>query len=180
MRARAAIAATLASLSVVAIGWELGAAQIDAAQNLAATSGTTSTVPATAAAQAAAASTAADASGSTATAAPAYAAPATAVPANVAPAVAASGTFTGSVAPTRFGNVQVSVTINAGVISGVTPLQLTNHDGRSVQISNYAAPVLLSEILSAQSASVHNVSGATYTTDGYLQSLQSALDAAGF
>ena len=49
-----------------------------------------------------------------------------------------------------------------------------------MQISNRAAPVLRSEVLAAQSARVQNVSGATYTTGGYLQSLQSALDQAGF
>ena len=91
-----------------------------------------------------------------------------------------SGTFTGSVVATRFGNLQVSVTIGAGAITDVTALQLTDHDGKSVQISNRAAPILRSEVLAAQSANVQNVSGATYTTNGYLQSLQSALDAAGF
>ena len=75
--------------------------------------------------------------------------------------------------------MQVSVTISAGAITDVTALQLTDHDGRSVQISNYAAPILRSEVLSAQSANVQSVSGATYTSTGYLQSLQSALDAAG-
>ena len=81
---------------------------------------------------------------------------------------------------TQFGDMQVSVTIANGTINEVTPLQLTNRGGRSVAISSQAAPILRSEVLSAQSASVHNVSGATYTSDGYLRSLQSALDTAGF
>ncbi|TFB89422.1 FMN-binding protein [Cryobacterium sp. TMT1-3] len=76
--------------------------------------------------------------------------------------------------------MQVSVTIVNGAITEVTPLQLTNRGGRSVAISNQAAPILRSEVLAAQSASVQNVSGATYTTQGYLRSLQSALDTAGF
>ncbi|TFB81263.1 FMN-binding protein [Cryobacterium flavum] len=76
--------------------------------------------------------------------------------------------------------MQVSVTIANGAITEVTPLQLTNRGGRSVAISNQAAPILRSEVLAAQSASVQNVSGATYTTQGYLRSLQSALDMAGF
>ena len=80
---------------------------------------------------------------------------------------------------TRYGSVQVSVTIAGGSITDVTPLQLTNADGRSVQISNRAAPILHDEVLASQSANVSNVGGATYTTQGYLTSLQSALDQAG-
>jgi uncharacterized protein with FMN-binding domain len=76
--------------------------------------------------------------------------------------------------------MQVSVTISGNSITEVTALQLTNADGRSRQISNYAAPILRKEVLSAQSANVSYVSGATYTSDGYLRSLQSALDQAGF
>lgn len=93
---------------------------------------------------------------------------------------APSGSFAGSTVRTRFGNVQVAVTIAGGAITDVTALQLTDHDGRSVAISNRAAPILRDEVLSAQSAVVQNVGGATYTTEGYLQSLQSALDAAHF
>ena len=91
----------------------------------------------------------------------------------------ANGTYTGSSIRTRFGNVQVSVTIASGSITEVTALQLTDADGRSVQISNRAAPTLRSEVLASQSAQVSNVSGATYTTQAYLSSVQSALDLAG-
>lgn len=97
-----------------------------------------------------------------------------------AAATTVDGTFEGPTVSTRFGDVQVQVTIAGGAISDVTALQLTDHDGRSVQISNRAEPVLRSEVLQAQSASVSLVSGATYTSAAYLQSLQSALDAAGF
>ena len=90
-----------------------------------------------------------------------------------------NGTYTGSSIRTRFGNVQVSVTITSGSITEVTALQLTDADGRSVQISNRAAPILRSEVLASQSAQVSNVSGATYTTQAYLTSVQSALDLAG-
>ncbi|UOQ88320.1 FMN-binding protein [Agromyces endophyticus] len=93
---------------------------------------------------------------------------------------AADGTYAGQTVSTRFGDVQVQVTISGGAIADVTPLHLTDHDGRSVQISNRAAPVLRSAVLQAQTASVSFVSGATYTSAAYLQSLQSALDAAGF
>ena len=88
------------------------------------------------------------------------------------------GTYTGTTAVTRFGNVQVQVTIAGGKISDVTALQLTDQDGRSVQISAQAAPLLQQEALAAQSATIDTVSGATYTSEGYIQSLQSALDQA--
>lgn len=90
----------------------------------------------------------------------------------------ASGTYTGSVIGTRYGNVQVQVVLAQGRITDVIALQLTDQDGRSQQISSMAAPILRQEVLAAQSASVDSVSGATYTSEGYLQSLQAALDQA--
>jgi uncharacterized protein with FMN-binding domain len=90
----------------------------------------------------------------------------------------AGGTFAGSVVQTRFGPVQVQITVGSGSISDVTALQLTNEDRRSAQISNYAAPLLRSEVLQAQSAKVQTISGATVTSSAYLTSLQAALDAA--
>jgi uncharacterized protein with FMN-binding domain len=92
---------------------------------------------------------------------------------------AADGTYTGQTVSTRFGDVQVQVTVSGGLISDVTALHLTYRDGRSVSISNRAVPILRQEVLSAQSASVQMVSGATYTSEAYLSSLQSALDQAG-
>lgn len=80
---------------------------------------------------------------------------------------------------TAYGDVQVKITVSAGKITDVTALHLTDSSGRSVQISNRAAPVLRDEVLAAQSSSVQMVSGATYTSEGYLTSLQSALDQAG-
>ncbi len=94
------------------------------------------------------------------------------------PATLKNGTFTGNSVQTQFGNVQVEVTIASGKVTDVKALQLTSYGGRSVQISNYAAPILRSEVLKAQSANVATVSGATYTTEGYLTSVQSALDKA--
>ncbi len=96
------------------------------------------------------------------------------------PSASSDGTWTGSSVGTRYGSVQVSVTIAGGQITEVTPLHLTDADGRSVQISNQAAPMLRREVLSSQSANVSNIGGATYTSQAYLQSLQSALDQAGF
>lgn len=92
---------------------------------------------------------------------------------------AGSGTFTGTESRTPYGTVQVQITVGNGAITDVTALHLTDADGRSVQISNRAAPVLRQEVLAAQSSSVHTVSGATYTSEGYLTSLQSAIDKAG-
>jgi uncharacterized protein with FMN-binding domain len=90
----------------------------------------------------------------------------------------ASGTYKGSAVQTRFGPVQVQITVANGKITDVTALQLTNTDGKSIQISNRAAPLLKSKVLAAQSADIQTVSGATITSDAYLTSLQAAIDAA--
>jgi len=172
VRKRAAAAAATASLSVLAIGWLVGTPAIASLQDTLGGTATDATV--SAAASAPVASTPAAAATATATAAPAATATATPTAAGI------TGTFTGSVVATRFGNMQVSVTLAGGTITDVTALQLTDKDSKSVQISTRAAPVLKAEVLKAQSAAVANVSGATYTTQGYLTSLQAALDAAGF
>jgi uncharacterized protein with FMN-binding domain len=70
------------------------------------------------------------------------------------------------------------VTVSGGTITDVTPLQLTDDDRKSIQISNRAAPLLRTEVLAAQSAGVQTISGATVTSNAYLSSLQAALDAA--
>ena len=145
MRKRAVLGSVFASLSVLTIGWQVGAASMSAAVPTTTAPTGTTTAPAAAAA-----------------------------------AGAADGTYAGTTINTRFGPVQVQVTIAGGAIADVTPLQLTNADGRSVQISNQVAPIVRQEVLAAQSAHVSNVTGGTYTTQGYLQSLQSALTLAGF
>jgi len=91
-----------------------------------------------------------------------------------------SGTFKGPTVQTPFGPMQVAAVLSGGKITDVKVLQETNQGGRSVQISNYADPILRREVLRAQSANVSTVGGATYTSEGYLMSLQSALDKAGF
>jgi uncharacterized protein with FMN-binding domain len=88
-------------------------------------------------------------------------------------------TVAGPSIETRYGVVQVQVTVSGGKIEKVKFLQLTAFDGRSAQINAAAAPTLLNETLDAQSAQIDAVSGATFTSDGYVQSLQSALDQAG-
>ena len=92
---------------------------------------------------------------------------------------AASTTVTGAVARTRWGPVQVRLTVAAGKITAVDVPQSPDGNGKDQQINARALPVLKKETLSAQSADIDMVSGATVTSDGYVQSLQSALDQAG-
>ena len=108
-------------------------------------------------------------------------APITAPPAGSAGAISASysGTLTGSTISTPYGPVQVQVTLAAGKITNVTTLQMPSSNQHSAAIAAYAAPQLRSEVLTAGSARVDTISGATYTSAGYLASLQAALDAAG-
>lgn len=88
-------------------------------------------------------------------------------------------TVTGETAQTRWGPVQVKITVKNGRITDVTAVQSPSDNPRDQEINSYALPELRREVLSAQSASIDTVSGATYTSDGYRQSLQSALDSAG-
>lgn len=169
MRARALVIASAASAAVLLTGWQLGTAATDPAPTAASKGGTSTTTGGTDAS-----------SGSSSGATDATDAAATGSTTQQAASGVADGTYAGTTVGTRFGDVQVQVTISGGAITDVTPLQLTDHDGRSVSISNRAAPILRDEVLHSQSASVSFVSGATYTSDAYVQSLQAALDAAGF
>lgn len=90
-----------------------------------------------------------------------------------------SGTVTGTAAQTRYGPVQVQLEVSGSKVTDVTVLQYPDADGRDLRISQYALPQLIQQTLDAQSGSVSMVSGATYTSQGYAQSLQSALDQAG-
>ena len=155
MKTRAVLGSIFASVAVLIVGWQAGDAVI--ASNAATTSE---------------ASGSNDTSGTTATAGESTNGT------TGGSATTTDGTYTGSSVSTRYGNVQVSVTVSGGKITDVTALQLTNAEGRSVQISNQAAPILRSEVIAAQSANVANVSGATFTSDAYLTSVQSALDQA--
>jgi uncharacterized protein with FMN-binding domain len=92
----------------------------------------------------------------------------------------ASGTATGAAIDTQYGAAQVRVTVRNGRIVKLEALQLQGNDPRSVQISGSAAPVLQEEVLAKQTAAVDAVSGATFTSASYMQSVQSALDKLGF
>ncbi|WP_042375968.1 FMN-binding protein [Streptacidiphilus melanogenes] len=87
--------------------------------------------------------------------------------------------YTGQAVDTRYGPVQVRIDVSGGRISKIDVLQYPDEMQRDQDINSYALPVLNQEALSAQSAQIDSVSGATYTSDGYTQSLQSALDQAG-
>ena len=88
------------------------------------------------------------------------------------------GTYTGQAISTRFGPVRVAITVSAGAITDVAVPEYPNTDRRDQEINARALPRLVSETLSAQSADVDMVTGATYTSRGYIQSLQSAIDQA--
>jgi uncharacterized protein with FMN-binding domain len=92
---------------------------------------------------------------------------------------ATAGTVTGTAADTRWGPVQVQITVADGAITNVSVVQYPDSNGKDQEINARALPVLIQETLKAQSADIDMVSGATYTSDGYLTSLQSALDQAG-
>jgi len=88
-------------------------------------------------------------------------------------------TYTGSVAQTRWGPVQVKITVQGAKITKVTILQQPSGNSRDAEINSRALPILINEALGAQNANVDMVSGATVTSEGYVQSLQAALDEAG-
>ncbi|WP_328611234.1 FMN-binding protein [Amycolatopsis sp. NBC_00345] len=93
-------------------------------------------------------------------------------------AAAGAGTFTGTAADTRYGPVQVRIVVSGGRITDAQAVQVPDESGRDVRINSAAVPTLVQETLQAQSAQIDTVSGATYTSEGYTQSLQSALDQA--
>jgi uncharacterized protein with FMN-binding domain len=112
----------------------------------------------------------------TKTKAKAAATPAATTEAVVAAPATTSGTVNGKTVQTRFGPIQLSATVANGQLTSIKALKFPSNDGRSQQISNYSIPQLTDQAISAQSASIQGVSGATYTTQGYKQSLQSILD----
>jgi uncharacterized protein with FMN-binding domain len=85
----------------------------------------------------------------------------------------------GPVASNQYGDVQVRVTVQGGRLVNVEALQLPQDRARSARISEFAGPELRSEALNAQSANIDIISGATFTSESYAQSLQAALDQAG-
>jgi uncharacterized protein with FMN-binding domain len=95
--------------------------------------------------------------------------------------VASTGTktYTGDAVDTQWGPVQVRITVSNGKVTSASAVEYPNGNPRDQQINSYALPKLNSEAVSASSAQIDMVSGATVTSTGYLGSLQSALDKAG-
>jgi uncharacterized protein with FMN-binding domain len=162
VRTRAALSGIFASVAILVVGWQAGSAAVTAATatNTIGTHTSSGTSPA-------------------ASPTPSAPSPTNAATPAAPTATAAGGSFTGSSVSTPYGRVQIQIVVANHKITDVKALHLTDDGGRSVQISNDAAPILRSEVLSSQSAQVSSVSGATYTSDAYLTSLQSALDQAG-
>ncbi|MFE6890622.1 FMN-binding protein [Streptomyces sp. NPDC057694] len=88
-------------------------------------------------------------------------------------------TVTGDTVQTRYGPVQVELTLSGSKITAARAVQTPANEPRSRQINASAVPTLIQETLDAQSARIDTVSGATFTSEGYISSLQSALDQAG-
>ncbi|MGH1526831.1 FMN-binding protein [Leifsonia sp. L25] len=93
-----------------------------------------------------------------------------------ASASAATRVITGNAVDTRYGAVQVKVTFSGTTITAVDTVQAPSGNGRDIEINDQALPILQQEALASQSANIDTVSGATYTSEGYIQSLQSAID----
>ena len=127
----------------------------------------------------AAATGSASGAGSTAAAATTTSTPASSTSTRAASTKPAARTVTGSLATDQYGQLQVKLTIRNGRITKVGFSTFIANDGHSVQIDQSAAPVLIRETIAAQSAHIQGVSGATYTSDAYQQSLQAAIDKAG-
>lgn len=90
-----------------------------------------------------------------------------------------TNTVTGDPADTRWGPVQVRITVTNSKLSDATAIVYPSENPRDQEINSYAIPALNREAVSAGSAKIDMISGATYTSQGYIQSLQSALDKAG-
>lgn len=91
------------------------------------------------------------------------------------------GTYTGDAVDVGhgYGTIQVQVTVSGGKVTDITALAVPQNDPRSAQISSYAVPQLVSQAIEAQSSSISGLSGATFTSNGFAQSLASALTQAG-
>ena len=114
-----------------------------------------------------------------ATPAPSASAAPPATPAST-PVAAPATTATGADTAFRFGDVAVSVTVTGGRITNVAIAALHETDNKSAAIDSYAVPQLEQQVLAANSASIQGVSGATYTSRAFAQSLASALAKLGF
>lgn len=90
----------------------------------------------------------------------------------------AATTYNGQAVMTRYGAVQVQITVAGGKVTAARALQAPMEDGHDQEINSRAVPVYNGEVIDVQSAQIDAVSGATVTWGGYTESLQSALDQA--
>jgi uncharacterized protein with FMN-binding domain len=88
------------------------------------------------------------------------------------------GNYTGSQETTPFGDLKISIIVENGKISDITFITLPEDDNHSASLNRQASTKLESQTIAAQSADIDGVSGATYTSDAYIESLQSAIDQA--
>ncbi len=173
MRVRAVLGSIVGSVTVLVIGWQAGAAAAHNAAELSTASTTragSTPAPATTSTPAETPSTTPSAT-STPTASPSASS-------SSSSSSTASRKIVGATEDTPFGPMQAEIIVTGSKITDVKLLQETNMGGRSVEISNYAVPILRQEVLKAQSANVDTVGGATYSSEGYLASVQSAIDKA--
>ena len=89
-----------------------------------------------------------------------------------------NGTYNGSVEDAFYGNIQVQVAVSGGKIASVKFLQYPNDRDRTIEINNYAMPILSRQAIDIQGANVDGVSGATDTSDAFIASLRAALSKA--
>ncbi|HEY8594740.1 MAG TPA: FMN-binding protein [Devosiaceae bacterium] len=92
--------------------------------------------------------------------------------------VYADGTYTGPSEDAYYGRVQMQVTIKGGKIAGFNLLDFPRHTGTSIEINRQALPMLANEVVTAQSANVNIISGATLTSEAFIRSLGAAFDQA--
>lgn len=178
MRIRAALATAFASAGILLAGWQSGSHMAET--GTAVTTSLSSNTTSGGSGSAASGSSGTSSSGSSGSGSTGSGSSGSTGSSGTGTGSTTAATYDGSTVQTRYGSVQVRVTIQAGKITEITPLQLTDAERKSAQISSRAAPVLRSEVLQAQSATVQTVGGATITSDAYLTSLQAALDAANF
>lgn len=177
MSTRAKIASALASIGVLAIGWQVGTAN---GQTVATTTPTTTTsngsTSSTAGTGTSTSTSTSSSSGSSSSGSSGSSSSSSSASSSSSSSLQ-DGTYTGTTATDRYGSVTVGITVANGKITAVNATS-TATDGHSAQINSRAIPVLKSETLTAQGADISTVGGATYTSDAYITSLQSALDQA--
>lgn len=161
MKTRALFGSAVASLSILVLGWQLGVQPSTVQAGTSTTTTSAASPETTTTTDSVTTDSGSDTSASTTT-----------------DASSSAVSYTGTTVSHEYGAVSVTITVTAGTVTEATADVSTTHD-RSESINAHAIPLLTDEVLTAQSADVSMISGATYTSEAYLTSLQSALDQAG-